>query len=105
MDRNSIYENGSYLSNNPTWHEADSPWKAAKIEFLLKKNGITPSSVCEVGCGAGGILEWLSERHSDAVFSGYEISPDAFEICSKKAALNLNYFHKNLLETAEAGFD
>ncbi len=106
MRTNSIYEDGTYLANNSTWHEQDSPWKANKIDLLLKKNNIHPSTVCEIGCGAGGILNWLSKRYEDkTVFSGYEISPDAFEICKKKTRHNLNYFHKNLFDDNKAGFD
>ncbi len=48
MSTNSMYEDGTYLTNNPTWHEQDSPWKAEKIDRLLKKNGIYPSTLCEV---------------------------------------------------------
>ncbi|MEP6879431.1 MAG: class I SAM-dependent methyltransferase [Nitrosospira sp.] len=101
-----MYKDGTYLTNNPTWHEQDSPWKAEKIDRLLKKNGIYPSTLCEVGCGAGGILSWLSERYANkTMFSGYEISPHAFEICKKKARHNLNYFYKNLLDDSGAVFD
>jgi cyclopropane fatty-acyl-phospholipid synthase-like methyltransferase len=106
MSTSSIYEDGTYLTNNPTWHEQDSPWKAEKIDRLLKKNDIYPSTLCEVGCGAGGILSWLSERYANkTMFSGYEISPHAFDICKKKARHNLNYFHKNLLDDNGAVFD
>lgn len=106
MSTNSMYKDGTYLTNNPTWHEQDSPWKAEKIDRLLKKNGIYPSTLCEVGCGAGGILSWLSEHDvNKTMFSGYEISPHAFEICEKKARHNLNYFYKNLLDDSGAVFD
>lgn len=106
MSMNIIYEDGTYLANNPSWHEQDSPWKAKKIDILLKKNSIFPSTVCEVGCGAGGILSWLSQHCGDkTIFSGYEMSPHAFEICKKKTRRNLNYFHGNLFEDTRAGFD
>jgi hypothetical protein len=106
MSMNIIYEDGTYLANNPNWHEQDSPWKAKKIDTLLKKNNIFPSTVCEVGCGAGGILGWLSQHcGGKTIFSGYEMSPYAFEICKEKTGPNLNYFHENLFEDTGAGFD
>lgn len=106
MSMNIIYEDGTYLANNPNWHEQDSPWKAKKIDTLLKKNSIFPSTVCEVGCGAGGILSWLSQHCGDkTIFSGYEMSRHAFEICKEKTRPNLNYFHGNLFEDTRAGFD
>lgn len=33
-----IYTDGSYLANNPSWHEEDSPWKARQIIRLLEAN-------------------------------------------------------------------
>jgi SAM-dependent methyltransferase len=106
MSTKSIYEDGTYLCNNPTWHEQDSPWKAQNIDRLLKKNSIFPSTICELGCGAGGILKWLSEHDANKTrFFGYEISPHAFEVCKKKIAPNLEYFNKNLFDDPEAVFD
>lgn len=102
----SMYKDGSYLANNPNWHEQDSPWKAGKIAWLLAKNGISPSTLCEVGCGAGGILSCLAGQDATGtIFSGYEISPQAFELCKKKTTPRLKYFHKNLLEDSDAWFD
>jgi cyclopropane fatty-acyl-phospholipid synthase-like methyltransferase len=106
MDVKSIYEDGTYLSNNPTWHEQDSPWKARNIDRILSKNGIYPTTVCEIGCGAGGILSWLSKHATNKTkFFGYEISADAFEICKKKAGPNLEYFNENLFENSDVVFD
>ena len=50
----SIYTDGTYLKQNPNWHQDDSAWKADHILSLLKRNGVeAPGSICEVGCGAG----------------------------------------------------
>ena len=58
-----IYTDGTYLEQNPNWHQGDSAWKAGHIQALLERNGITePKSICEVGCGAGEILRVLSDR-------------------------------------------
>jgi SAM-dependent methyltransferase len=106
MSQDAIYRNGSYLSSNPTWHEEDSPWKARQVARMLGKNGIVPSSVCEVGCGAGGILASLAAEYGDGVqFSGYEISPQAVEICEKKRRPNLRFFLKNLFDEPAPAFD
>jgi cyclopropane fatty-acyl-phospholipid synthase-like methyltransferase len=61
--------------------------------------------VCEVGCGAGGILALLAADAPAAQFAGYEISPQAFEICSKKEKDNLHFFLKNLLEDDGVSFE
>lgn len=62
-------------------------------------NDIHPSSICEIGCGAGEILRSLKNYLGENVkYSGYEISPQAFEICEQKEAENLEFHFKNLLE-------
>jgi cyclopropane fatty-acyl-phospholipid synthase-like methyltransferase len=106
MSTDAIYKNGTYLDCNPTWHEADSRWKANHILKLLKKNGISPSTICEVGCGAGAILECLASDYGDRILlSGYEVSPQAFEICRKKERQNLHFFLKDLLGEKQTSFD
>ena len=86
------YRDGTYLEHNPDWHEGDSEWKARQILKLMQRSGLTPSSVCEVGCGAGGILAELARALGDGVrLDGYEISPHAYAICSRRARHNLRY--------------
>jgi cyclopropane fatty-acyl-phospholipid synthase-like methyltransferase len=96
-DAASTYQNGSYLENNPTWHEEDSPWKAEKILDLLNKNGVKPRTIAEIGCGAGGILRSLADYDPESICHGYEISSDAYELCKKKSQINLQFFHEDLL--------
>ncbi len=101
-----IYEDGSYLKNNPTWHEEESQWKAKQITRMLAKHNIIPSTVCDVGCGAGGIIECLANDLTDGiVFYGYDISPQAFEISRKKEKRNLHFFLEDLLENEGLTFD
>lgn len=101
-----IYEDGTYLDRNPKWHEEDSPWKAKQIFRMLKKHNVIPSRACEVGCGAGEILNCLANSFGDgAVFHGYDISPQAFEICSKKERHNLHFFQKDLFDEEDLTFD
>lgn len=94
-----IYTDGTYLRNNPDWHSDDSPWKAKHIAGLLARNGVSPMTVCEIGCGAGEILRNLA-THLDpgAKFFGYDISPNAYAICSRKANEKFTFKLANLLE-------
>jgi len=101
-----IYEDGTYLDNNPLWHEEDSPWKAKQIENIINKNSLPPQSICEIGCGAGEILKQMSEKNTDdKKYFGYEISPQAFEICNKKSNANLSFKLANLLDEPDTFFD
>lgn len=105
MTTNTIYGDGTYLDNNPSWHQEDSLWKAQKIIKMLEKNNITPSTLCEIGCGAGEILRCLSHNYPTANFSGYEISPQAYELSKKKEKSNLVFCHKDLLDEEVLQFD
>jgi len=100
-----IYTDGTYLHNNPTWHEEDSPWKAKQIEKILKDNRLNSINICEVGCGAGEILNQLSDRFPEKEFYGYEISTQAFELCKKKSKPNLTFQLQNLLDNNSIFFD
>jgi cyclopropane fatty-acyl-phospholipid synthase-like methyltransferase len=101
-----IYEDGTYLEKNPTWHEKDSLWKAKQIAKIIKKNNLSPSTMCEIGCGAGEILNQLSDILGNTIiFFGYEISPQAFEICKKKSKKNLRFLLGDLLDEKGTVFD
>ncbi|UCG78780.1 MAG: methyltransferase domain-containing protein [Nitrospirota bacterium] len=92
MMKDSMYSSGVYLSNNPSWHEEDSSWKAIQVLKLIEKHGLKIRSICEVGCGSGEILNQLYERMGDGIiFTGYEISPQAYEISKKKEKERLKY--------------
>ena len=100
-----IYEDGTYLENNPSWHEEDSPWKAKQIRRIIEKNSLTPKRIYEIGCGAGEILRQLSKSYPNIEFFGYEISPQAFELCKKKTKNNLSFKLSDLLEESNEHFD
>jgi cyclopropane fatty-acyl-phospholipid synthase-like methyltransferase len=102
MYKNSIYQNGDYINSNPTWHVEDSPWKSKQIATILDKNNIQPSTLCEIGCGAGEILKCLADAYGNEVsLSGYEISIQAFEICKYKSRSNLHFFNQDLLKESK----
>lgn len=91
-----IYSDGRYLEQNRTWHIEDSPWKARQVRSILAKNDLNPSSICEVGCGAGEILKQLSMAMPETVFTGYELSPQAFELCKARAEDNVSFHFKDI---------
>ena len=101
-----IYTDGTYLRNNPDWHVDDSPWKAKHIATMLDRHGIVPATVCEIGCGAGEVLRALSTRLEPTTkFYGYEISPNAFRICSQKTNERFSFRLANLLDDEQAHFE
>ena len=71
-----------YAKVSPTWHSEDSPWKAQQIMRVFEPSQTNrPLTVCEIGCGVGGVLAALdgilSERGVDAQFVGFDIAPIA----------------------------
>ena len=100
-----IYTNGTYLHGHPTWHSEDSPWKAGQILRMIERGNLRPRTLCEVGCGAGEVLRQLQLRMGkECRFYGYEVSPQAFQLCQAKANERL-VFHLGDLSRAEAHFD
>lgn len=95
----SMYQSGEYLEKNPHWHAADSAWKAVQILKMIRRHGLKPAAICEVGCGAGEILNSLHAQMPGTNFFGYEVSPQAFEICSAKSKERLQFTLGDLLET------
>ena len=95
------YQDGSYLAANESWHAEDSAWKAAKVLDILRRNGVQPSTLAEVGCGAGEILVELSRQLPKCSFVGYDISADAAELWKGKSGPRLRYEHADLLEVED----
>lgn len=94
-----IYTKGKYLNNNPTWHSEDSLWKSQKILTIINKNNLKLNTICEIGCGSGEILNQLHETmDKNLIFTGFEISPQVYEICRHKQKIRLNFYLKNINE-------
>jgi hypothetical protein len=87
-----LYTSGQYLGMHPTWHVEESPWKVRHIAAMLRRNALTPRRICEIGSGAGEVLRLLQEKlPRDCTFSGYDISPQAFELSKAKANDRLHF--------------
>jgi SAM-dependent methyltransferase len=98
MNSNDIYIDGTYFNNNPDWGIKDSIFKADLILQLLNQNNISPNEITEVGCGAGGILEALSNDIKSGInYFGYDISPQAIALAKLKETERLKFFNEDLL--------
>lgn len=101
-----MYTEGDYLEKNPTWHEEDSAWKAQHILRMVNRNKLAPETVCEVGCGAGEILNQLYQQMPDnVIFTGYDISPQAHALARQKEQERLHFLLKDLLDEKDVLFD
>ena len=82
------YEN-QYDASIVAWREANGRHKAENIARILKKNGLAPQRICEVGCGEGSILNWLGKTGVGKELYGLDISDSAIEIAQGKNIPNL----------------
>jgi hypothetical protein len=100
MDNSNRYIDGTYLKKNPTWDEEDSPYKAEILWKIINKNNLSPITICEVGCGAGGILKCLQDKFEEnVIFQGYDISPDAINIAKQKENQKLTFYNQDFLKS------
>jgi len=94
-----MYVDGEYSRQNPTWDVEDAPWKADLIFRMLENHHLKPGSVCEVGCGCGEILSQLQQRMDPScTFTGYDISPQAIDLCGSRANDRLQFRCRDFLE-------
>jgi hypothetical protein len=101
-----FYTGGQYKKNNPTWHAEDSRWKSGLIGKMITSNHLDPKSICEVGCGAGEILNCLQKQFRDVEsFQGYEISSDAYKLCKKIKNKKIKFFLRDFTLIKTQVFD
>lgn len=100
----SIYTNGAYTAMHPSYHVEDSRWKADQIASILRRNGITPRMVAEIGCGAGEVLRHLSDRYVEARFVGFEISQEALDLCAAREGERVHFRHGSI-DAIDEAFD
>ena len=101
-----LYTGGGYLDKNPIWHVDESPFKAKQILRMIRENHLEPKTICEVGCGAGEVLKLLLERmDGTCAFRGYDISPQALEMCRSRENERLRFTLGDLSQEEGAFFD
>lgn len=84
------YTGDAYVTSNPDWHMADSPWKADQILAMLR--GEQVETVCEVGCGAGEILRQLHDRMpATRRLVGFEIAEVPLAMAAERATERLSF--------------
>jgi SAM-dependent methyltransferase len=100
------YTDGTYLEHAPDWHAGDAEWKAGKVLEMIERHRLQPTSLCDVGCGAGEVLARLRSRMSPHThFSGFDISPQAITLARAREAANLKFFNLDFARDAAEVFD
>lgn len=86
-----IYTDGSYLKANPGWHKQDAAWKLEHVKRALKQAGLSPKTICDMGCGGGELIKTWARQRPDMQFTGCEISPQAYALCLQQAPANVRF--------------
>ena len=87
-----LYTDGAYLAaTGGTWPLDDAPFTAKYVDLLVRRNGLEPATVCEIGCGAGGVLAQLRQSRPAAELTGYDISPQAHALSRRFAGDRLKF--------------
>jgi len=99
------YVSGEYLRANPSWDIEDSPWKAEKVAKILSGSGFNPVSICEVGCGAGGVLAGLRAAYPEVDLYGFDISPDAAGFWEEHSGQKIHFQLGDFFELNKKHYD
>lgn len=65
------------LEREAEWLRRGAGQKADSVELLLRRNGITPESILELGCGTGAVISELRRRGLARRYFGVDYSDDA----------------------------
>lgn len=87
-----IYIDGTYGATHQDWHQADSKFKAQYIVETLKSEHIYPSSIVDIGCGAGLVLKEVIECLPNVREGlGLDISPQAITLAKRLETPKLRF--------------
>jgi len=85
------YLGKGYGLANPSWDIEDAPWKAGQVVRMMERHRLAPSSIAEIGCGAGAILVGLRRHFPDADLYGYDIAPGAAGFWDHHASARIEF--------------
>ena len=96
MDACKIYSDGTYdLKTGRTWHLEDSHFKSQQVLRMLDRHpGLQIGSVCDIGCGAGGVLAAVDQKFEGKTrLTGYDVSPQANALSRRFESERCQFVH------------
>ena len=104
-----LYTSSKYIEKNPDYHEADAPHKWKNFAKCIKKGSeknkniklSSINSICEIGCGTGGILNQLQNSNllkNIEKIEGWDINPSAIDLAKLKYP-EISFINRDLFET------
>lgn len=101
----SRYTSEAYLNANPSWDVEDSPWKVEQVVRMIQRHHLAPSSMAEIGCGAGAILAGLRANFPDAALYGFDIAPGAAGFWGRYASARIEFTLGDFFEHSHRQYD
>lgn len=89
MNELGMYNDGRYFSKNPGWHENNAAWKASQVLSLLSERNFHPTSIVDIGCGTGGVLEVIAGALNGTRLVGYDLSAQAIAMIERSDRVEL----------------
>ncbi len=99
------YLGPEYLERNPTWDLEDSPWKVDHVLRMMRAHNLVPSSIAEVGCGAGAVLGGMRRAFPDARLYGFDIAPGAVKFWEEYAEARIEFALGDFFEQSDRRYD
>ena len=99
------YLSDDYAEKNPSWDMEDSPWKAHHVLRRLAANGLKPSTIVEVGCGAGGVLAEIRSAFSQAELYGFDIAPAVQNYWDKFSDKNIQFIQGDFFKLNQKHYE
>jgi len=80
--------------------------EAKYVLQMLARHKIAPTTICDVGCGAGEVLRLVHEgMHGACTCWGHEMSPQAFELSQSRSSDRLQFKLAYIRKEDDAHFD
>ena len=99
------YQDGTQLGLTPDWFESDAAWKAHRVREMMRKNALEPASICDLGCGTGGVLDHLSRTlPTGTELVGSDMSSQAIALAPADRRQRITFVNEPA-ECAGGGYD
>jgi SAM-dependent methyltransferase len=101
----SRYRDGTQRALAPDWYESDARWKAERVREMMRRHRLEPESICDIGCGTGGVLDHLSRTlPAGTTLVGYDPSPQATALAPEARKRRVAFVNATA-EECEGGYD
>lgn len=100
-----IYQDGTYASKNSAFGDDNSEMKIDKALEAVRRYGLTPQTIAEVGCGGGAILLGAAEALNVTSAVGIEPMPEAYAVAKSRETNQVTFRNETIDAVSHGDFD